>query len=150
MAEPFRLDFTALGTGTTIRQALEALDDRAQAEADRIALAAVEVIRERVAELEKRLNTARRTAWVAAPIAWRLVGPGDVIVGKTGHLLKVVTVERGGPWKLHIYGHRPEVWPIQTSDPDTPVPVLRRPTADALDILARQLGAQELKEEKAT
>lgn len=92
-----------------------------------------------------RLETAKASAWVAVPVPWRLVHAGDVIVGKTGHLLKVVGVETGGPWKLHIHGHRPDVWPIQTDDPDREVPVLRRPTADALDILTRQLGAQAVK-----
>jgi hypothetical protein len=97
----------------------------------------------RAERAEERLELARRTAWVSAPVPWRLVMVGDTIVSKTGHLLKVVDADKDGPvWRLRVQGEDRDSWPIQTRDPDKPVPVLRRPTHDALKILADQLGAR--------
>lgn len=148
----FRLDFGALGTGMDIRQALDVLVGTSPDTGP--VQAAAETIRERVAELEKRLNTARRTAWVAVPIAAELVAPGDVIVAKDGTLWSVTGVgDRhvpDGPGDATVTisavaGDRaPMTWPVPTG---RDVPVLKRPTADALDILARQLGAQEITKE---
>lgn len=102
-------------------------------------------LRARVEELETRLNTARRTAWVAVPIAWSEVMPGDVIVAKDGALLAVTDTEtdQGELWIRYATGSSSLL--IKSRNPDRPVPVLRRPTADALDILTRQLGAQVTK-----
>jgi hypothetical protein len=149
------IDFGALDTSTAIRQALDALQQVAEFVGydydGPTPLAALAAVRAGVEELETRLNTARRTAWVAVPIAWSEVMTGDVIVGKDGTLMPVL--DTSGPeddgvfpgeapaWRLQV---PPERW-LKTEDPDRPVPVLRRPTADALDILTRQLGAQVIK-----
>ena len=137
-----RIDFAALDTGTTIRQALDAL---VEADLSEDRQAAAGQVLARVEELEQRLNMARRTAWAAVPIAWREVMVGDVIVGKDGALLAVVDTEtdQGEYWIRYVTGSSSLL--ISTRDPDKPVPVLRRPTVDALDVLARQLGAQVMK-----
>jgi hypothetical protein len=94
-----------------------------------------------LATARERLALAQRVAWVTTPIAWHLVMPGDVVVGKAGELLHVTGAGPDGDrWRLDL---TEQYWArtIHSTDPDRPVPVLRRPTADALDILARQLGA---------
>jgi hypothetical protein len=136
------LDFAALGTGMDIRQALETLEDPLTGWDEELELIAL--IRARVEELEQRLNTARRSAWVAVPVEWHLVDVGDVIVGKDGALLQVI--DRGdGTWLEISDGTGDRVIRAPGTNRDHPVPVLRRPTADALDILTRQLGAQVTK-----
>jgi hypothetical protein len=94
-----------------------------------------------VEELETRLSTARRTAWVAVPIAWSEVMPGDTIVAKDGTLMPVLAVDHATidppTTRISVPGRV-----MESLDQRRPVPVLRRPTADALDILTRQLGAQ--------
>jgi hypothetical protein len=136
------LDFAALGTGTEIRIALELLmraDSSEPPITEEVQAAAGQIIA-RVEELETRLNTARRTAWVAVPVEWRTVAPGDVIVAKDGTLLQV----QDGPPSTDSFdvSDGGMVRTLRSTDPERPVPVLRRPTADALDILTRQLGAQ--------
>jgi hypothetical protein len=149
------VDFAALGTGMDIRQALDVLQQIAEFVGEDgdgpSPVGAVAAVRTGVEELETRLNTARRTAWVAVPVEWQTVNVGDVIVGKDGTLMPVL--DASGPeddgvfpgeepaWRLQV---PPERW-LKTTDPARQVPVLRRPTADALDILTRQLGAQVTK-----
>jgi hypothetical protein len=78
------------------------------------------------------------------------IAPGDVIVAKDGVLWSVTDVahpevpsEAGTVTIAARSGDRaPMTWPVPLA---RPVPVLRRPTADALDILTRQLGAQVTK-----
>jgi hypothetical protein len=134
------IDFAALGTGMDIRQALDVLVGGPDAPPE--VQAAARVVEERVEELETRLNTARRTAWVAVPIAAWEVADGDTIVTKDGALLRVRANERA---HLTITRLTVDDDRVLSMAPDRPVPVLRRPTADALDILARQLGAQVTK-----
>jgi hypothetical protein len=136
------IDFAALGTGMDIRQALDVLVGGPDAPPE--VQAAARAVEERVEELETRLSTARRTAWVAVPIAWSEVMPGDTIVAKDGTLLAVTDTEtdQGEHWIRYVAGSSSLL--IKSRDPDRPVPVLRRPTADALDILTRQLGAQAM------
>jgi hypothetical protein len=140
------LDFVALMTGTEIRQALDVLELRSEADTSPEAAQAIATVRARVEELETRLNTARRTAWVAVPVEAETITPGDVIVAKDGALWSVRSVNPSigaGDATVTIgavAGDRaPMTWPVPIA---RPVPVLRRPTADALDILSRQLGAQ--------
>jgi hypothetical protein len=143
------LDFVALGTGAEIRQALDTLEARF-ADADERARA-VEAVRAGVEQLEQRLNTARRSAWVAVPVEAGTVAEGDLVVQKDGTLTRVLEVIASAPDGWDRPGHvilslehgssrKDFTLPI-----DRPVPVLRRPTADALDILTRQLGAQVTK-----
>lgn len=140
------IDFAALGTGMDIRQALDVLVRPGTQEA----MDAAAVVLERLKELETRLNTARRTAWVAVPIAAELVRGGDVVVAKDGRLMPVVDTEHlnGGQVGLKLVersdGDLDMPWRRMPGDRE--VPVLKRPTADALDILTRQLGAQVVKE----
>lgn len=105
------------------------------------------------AELRKaneRLETAKRTAWVTAPVEAATIAAGDVIVSTDGTLRMV-------QWASQEDGHDapPGMRKILTQHgiyagesfhvrPDRQIPVLRRPTADALDILGRQLGAQPI------
>lgn len=95
-------------------------------------------LEEDVAALEQTLtDTEQRQEYVAVPVRWRLVRPGDVIVAKDGALLPVLGVERGGPWVLHLQNSD-----LRTSDPDRAVPVLMaREERDALKLLRRGLGA---------
>jgi hypothetical protein len=134
------IDFAALGTGMEIRQALDVLVTDGTSEEQTMA---ADTIRERLEELETRLNTARRTAWVAVPIAWSEVAPGDTIVAKDGTLLAVLAVDHATidppTTRISVPGRV-----MESPDQRRPVPVLRRPTADALDILTRQLGAQAM------
>lgn len=143
------LDFVALGTGAEIRQALDVLEAKVTDGTDD-GPAAITTVRARVEALETRLNTARRTAWVAVPVEAETIAPGDVIVAKDGVLWSVTDVafpevpsEAGTVTIAARSGDRaPMTWPVPFA---RPVPVLRRPTADALDILTRQLGAQVTK-----
>lgn len=133
-------DFAALGTGMDIRQALDVLVAPGTAEV----IDAAQVVLDRVAELEQRLNTARRTAWVAVPVEAETVGEGDLIEQKDGTLVRVLDAEHfsaeQNPVRLTVeFGPTRKTFAMPK---DHLVPVLRRPTADALDILTRQLGAQ--------
>lgn len=133
------VDFAALVEPAQIRAALDQLvvpHLRSDAELKEQILTAVD----RMAE---RLNTARRTAWVAVPVEAELVDEGDLIVQKDGALVRVL--ERYQPADGALVELIVESGPSRATfhvPPDRPVPVLRRPTADALDILTRQLGAQ--------
>jgi hypothetical protein len=139
------VDFAALGTGMDIRQALDVLVTDGTSEEQTMA---ADTIRARLEALETRLNTARRTAWVAVPVEAETIAPGDVIVAKDGTLLPVAESGMDGDrWRIDILGqHVPgSIGDGIRMAPDRQVPVLRRPTADALDILTRQLGAQVTK-----
>jgi hypothetical protein len=91
------IDFAALGTGMEIRQALDfaacGMDIRQALDwhphpRRRTAMGAVAVMRARVEELETRLNTARRTAWVAVPVeAGPRLRPGTRWCAKDGTLM---------------------------------------------------------------
>lgn len=88
-------------------------------------------------DLERALELNAAQEYVAVPVRWRVVRPGDVIVAKDGALLPVLGVERGGPWVLHLQNSD-----LRTSDPDRPVPILMsREERDALKLLRRGLGA---------
>jgi hypothetical protein len=140
------LDFAALGTGMDIRQALDVLDDPHPSWED--CEGAVAVVRARVEELETRLNTARRTAWVAVPVEAETVGRGDIVVRTDGTLALVIDAEHFSettkPVRLEMEAGPDFGRQVFRLERDRPVPVLRRPTADALDILTRQLGAQAM------
>jgi len=106
--------------------------------------------RTRAERAEQRLATAQRTAWVAVAVEWSTVAAGDVIEAKNGTLMLIQGKSRDidredAPADLVTWDvdHGPRT--LRSNDPDKPVPVLRRPTADALDILSRQLGAQVMK-----
>lgn len=142
------IDFTALGTGMDIRQALDVLEAKVTDGTDD-GPAAIATVRARLEELEQRLNTARRTAWVAVPVEAATIAAGDTIVAKNGELRNVQWVSPVGPLldgKLKVMTQS-GIYAATSVDvrPDYLVPVLRRPTADALDILMRQLGAQVTK-----
>jgi multidrug efflux pump subunit AcrA (membrane-fusion protein) len=142
------LDFVALGTGMAIRQALDVLQQIAEFVGEDgdgpSPVGAVAAVRAGVEALETRLNTARRTAWVAVKVEATTVTIGDVVVASDGVLMEVTGADPvPGTTKIRLtFAGRDGGWSMPG---DYPVPVLRRPTADALDILTRQLGAQVTK-----
>ncbi len=99
-------------------------------------------------ELKQRLDTARKTAWMAVPIAAHLVMEGDLVAQKDGTLARVLEAEHSMPdaprgegyvtLQLESGGTRRN----HRLRADRPVPVLRRPTEDALRILTDGVGAQ--------
>lgn len=84
------------------------------------------------------------TAWVPVPLAWRHIGPNDVIVGKNGMPWLVLATLSGAA--LHVKIRRDDVteWRGQV-DPDETVQVLTPwPMAQAVALTRDELGARLL------